>query len=104
MYCKNCGSQIDDGVAFCNRCGTSTSVTRKENQTNVLSVVGMIVALISLLLNFWGIVGIAAVVLSYLGLVQINKTGEKGKGMALTGIAIGAFSIVYAFVMILSLI
>lgn len=25
MYCKNCGTQINDGAAFCEKCGTATS-------------------------------------------------------------------------------
>lgn len=71
--------------------------------TNMLSIIGIIVAGISLLINFGGIVGICAVILSSVALIQIGKTGEKGKGLAITGIAIGAASIIYAFIIYVSL-
>lgn len=32
MFCKNCGSQIDDGVANCPNCGTATGVTQAATQ------------------------------------------------------------------------
>lgn len=104
MYCKECGNYLDEKSLFCNKCGISTMVIKKSTQANVLSIVGLIVACISFFLNFWGIVGIAAVILSSFALIQINKTGEKGKGMAIAGILIGSFQIIYAFIMILILI
>ena len=102
MYCKKCGNKLVEDSVFCDKCGTNTPASSSA-QTNILAVVGLIVAGISIFLNFAGIVGIAAVVLSSLGLMQINKTGEKGKGMAITGISIGAFSVIYGFIMIMLL-
>lgn len=101
MFCKNCGAEIIEGSNFCLNCGTSVASGENRNKFNTLSTVGLIVAAISLLLNFWGLVGIAAVILSSIGLIQINRTGEKGKGIAITGILLGAFSIIYGFTMIL---
>lgn len=103
MYCSECGNQLEENVSFCDKCGANTAIAKKPNLTNILAVIGLILAGVSLLLNFWGIVGIAAVILSSLGLVQISKTGEKGKGIAIAGISIGAFSIVYAFAVIILL-
>ena len=71
-------------------------------KTNTMAVVGMIVAMISLLLNFWGIVGIAAIVISAMGLLQINETGQKGKTLAIVGVSVGTISVVYAYYIILS--
>ncbi|MBE7035348.1 MAG: DUF4190 domain-containing protein [Ruminococcaceae bacterium] len=104
MYCKKCGSVLRENTVYCDRCGTGANIKSKTKQTNVLAIIGIIVAGISIFLNFWGLVGIASVILSSMGLIQINKTGEKGKGMAITGISIGAFSILYGFLMIIVLI
>lgn len=101
MYCKQCGNELSENAAYCEKCGLGKDVERKSGQTNMLAIVGLIVAGISFFLNFWGLVGIAAVILSSIGLLQIDKTGEKGKGMAITGIGIGAFSIMYGFAMIM---
>lgn len=48
-----------------------------SDKTNVLSIIGLISAF------FIPLVGL---VLSIIGLVQINKSGEKGKGIAISGI------------------
>ena len=104
MFCKHCGEELTDDCGFCQHCGESSKSSKGKNDYNILSIMGLIVAGISLLLNFWGIVGIAAVVLSSMGLLQINKTGEKGKGIAIAGISIGSFSIIYGLLMILLLI
>lgn len=101
MYCKQCGKELRESSAFCEYCGTRAEFWKKQEQVNTLSIVGMIVAGISIFLNFWGLVGIAAVILSSMGLIQINKSGEKGKGIAITGILLGAFSIIYGFIMIM---
>lgn len=103
MFCKNCGNKILENSSFCSNCGTGINddiSTQKTRQTNMLSIIGLIVAGISIFLNFWGIVGIAAVILSSMALIQINKSGEKGKSLAISGISIGAFSILYGFIII----
>ena len=62
-----------------------------ENQakTNGLAIAGFVVSLVSLLINFAGIVGLTGTILSAVGLSQINSRGEKGKGMAIAGLIIG---------------
>lgn len=108
MYCHACGEQIEDGLHFCPRCGTqqpNTSVVpaqpANKTSTDVCSVVGFVVSLISLLINFWGIMGIVATVFSVIGLLHCNQNHAKGKGLAIAGIVIGTISIVYgAFTLI----
>ena len=105
MYCKQCGIELQEGNLFCKMCGARVDIEKNnmdsvQNKTNTMALMGLIVSGISLLLNFWGIVGIVAVILSTLGLLQINETNEKGKGMAITGISIGAFSIIYGCIML----
>lgn len=74
-----------------------------NNKINSLALAGFITSIISLFLNFWGIVGIVGVVLSSVGLAQINSKKERGSGLAISGIMIGVFSILYAFYIIVSL-
>lgn len=55
---------------------------------------------ISLFLNFFGIVGLVATVLSAIGLSKVKETGT-GKGFAVTGLVIGIISILWAVFAIL---
>lgn len=73
-----------------------------NNKINSLALAGFITSIISLFLNFWGIVGIVGVVLSSVGLAQISSRKERGGGLAISGIIVGVFSILYACYIILS--
>lgn len=33
MYCKKCGSQINDDAVFCKKCGTPINVENKDAET-----------------------------------------------------------------------
>ena len=50
-----------------------------KNSYNVFAIVGFVLGIISFFLNFFGIVGILAVVFSAIGLSQISKNQQKGK-------------------------
>lgn len=65
-----------------------------QGQSNNLALAGFIVALCSLLINFAGIVGLVATILSGVGLSKVKTTG-KGKGFAIAGLVIGIISIIY---------
>lgn len=70
---------------------------KKSNDSyNAFAMTGFVLSIISFFLNFWGIVGILAVVFSILGLCQISKTSQKGKVLSILGIIFGAINIVYA--------
>ena len=97
MYCKHCGNEIAPSVSFCGFCGTKVEKFQKQQKTNIMSIIGVILAGISLLLNFWGIVGICAVVFSTVGLLQVNSSEEKGKEISVAGIIVGGFSVLYGF-------
>ena len=64
---------------------------------NMLALVGFIVGCVSLLLNFWGLVGIAALILSIIGLVQINQKHTRGKGLAIAGAILGGIGVIWGF-------
>ena len=60
-------------------------------QTNVMALTSMIVSLGSIL--FGGLFAIAGVILGHIALKQIERTGEEGKGFALTGLIAGYIQI-----------
>lgn len=116
MYCINCGKEIDDGASFCPACGaaqkptaTSSNATHTNQSTvqkapyDTMSIVGLVISGISLLLNFWGIVGIAGTIVSVIGLINCNQKNKNGKIFAIIGIIIGGWSIIYGVISLLSL-
>ena len=123
MFCVNCGKEIKDDSTFCPECGAiqqgTTSSAGSNTETNVNSatqpvvqkapynimcIVGLVISGISLLLNFWGLVGIAGTIVSVIGLTSCTRKNENGKTLAIIGIVIGVFSILYGFIYILSIV
>lgn len=83
---------------------SNTTVQQSENPTtNTMAVVGFVVGLISLLIDFWGLIGIVAIVLSVAGYMGCNQHNQKGKGRAVFGIIFGLASVLYAFFKLLAL-
>lgn len=124
MFCSKCGNGIADGSRFCPKCGQPVNVynngTQAQNnnviytatqnvpvtqsaQYNIMSIVGLVISCISLLLNFWGLVGIAGTIVSVVGLVSCKRKHEKGQVCAIIGIIIGVFSIVYGAIALINL-
>lgn len=86
MFCKNCGSQIDDKAVVCPHCGVATNnydtnYTPKSDKTNVMAIVGFI-------LSFF--IAIAGLICSIIGYKKAAELDGKGKGLALAGIIISA--------------
>lgn len=111
-FCANCGAELREGSDICLNCGkminnsttevnTTTTVSTK---TNGLAVAGFVVSLCSLLINFAGLVGATGAILSSVGLAQLKKKNEKGFGLALTGIIVGGFSVIYGIFTLINLI
>lgn len=116
-FCTQCGNELDNNIKFCPNCGTKTTepiiesdLTNQQTFCNVnnnviqkaphnsMSILGLVISIISLFINFWGAVGMAGLILSILGLLQIDKTKENGKALSVIGIIIGVFSVFYAFI------
>lgn len=58
---------------------------------NVLSIVGFVLSLIGF--------NIVAIVLGFIGLSQVKKTGERGRGLAIAAIIIGFAYIVIGIIL-----
>lgn len=121
MKCTNCGNEIDSNVTFCTSCGsrvdgavqTPTGVTIENHdngeaqinnqqhtvestdntKTNGLAIAGFTTSIVGFMIATIVIAPVAAI-LSAVALNQINKTGEKGKGLATAGIIIAIISII----------
>lgn len=63
----------------------STSAVAQES-TNVLSIVAFVLSLVGF--------NVIAIVLGFIGLSQVKKTGQRGRGFALAAVIIGFASIV----------
>lgn len=113
MFCSNCGKEIKDGATFCPECGTAQQVTTPPPTSNVgnyatptsqptvqkapyntMCIVGLVISCISILLNFYGLVGIAGTIVSVIGLNSCKQKNENGKALAIFGIVIGVMSII----------
>ena len=122
MFCIHCGKEISDNSTFCPECGAaqqeitpppaantgncSTPVNHSAVQKapyNMMCIIGLVISGISLLLNFWGLVGIVGTIVSVIGLVNCKQKNQNGKALAITGIAIGGFSILYGVISIILL-
>ena len=92
MYCRNCGSNLDDRAVVCPHCGVPTGVQPPEQTTesNTIATVGFI-------LSFF--VAIAGLICSIIGYRNASKLNGNGKGFALAGIIISSVSMVLAFIM-----
>ncbi|MGA1811193.1 DUF4190 domain-containing protein [Frondihabitans sp. 4ASC-45] len=61
-------------------------------KTNTLAIVGFVLAFV---------INIAGVVVSIIALNQIKQTGEKGRGLAIAGIIIGALSLIIGIIAVI---
>lgn len=74
----------------------NNQIITTKNSYNIFAIVGFVLGIISFFLNFFGIVGILAVVFAAVGLSQISKKQQQGKVLAILGIIFGAINIIYA--------
>ena len=109
-YCSKCGKEIMEEAVICPECGCAVEAdafskteadTESSTKINILALLGFIFGLISWILNFFGLVGMAAVVLSCLGLAKLEKGDSKGKIFSIIGLISGICNIIYAVIVII---
>lgn len=61
---------------------------------NVLSIVGFVLSLVGF--------NVIAVILGFIGLSQVKKTGQRGRGFAIAAIIIGLLSLIIFIIVIIA--
>ena len=89
MYCKNCGTEINDNAVICPHCGVATDnyakSTAVSEQKNTLALVGFILSF------FVALAGLIVSIIAYKNAKKPEFNGD-GKNFALAGIIISAVS------------
>jgi hypothetical protein len=129
MFCAKCGTQIEGGSRFCQKCGASVPPPAGQYDASfqptaapatappaqpasyqpgtAVKTSGMAIA--SLILGIIGMISIPTMLLSILAIIfgaigmgQVNKSNGllKGKGMAVTGIILGILAILLTIAVI----
>lgn len=113
MNCPKCNKKNSDDSIYCMYCGKElkveetikTEITNtNQSRINPLALAGFIVSMISACTAIFGIIGIVGIVLSAVGLSQINKNNERGKGFALAGLIVGILGVVFGIFRVILLI
>lgn len=65
---------------------------------NGLAITSLVLGIVGLFISFYGIVGLIALILGFVARRQIARTGQRGSGMALAGIILGAVGLVWGII------
>lgn len=100
-YCAHCGAELLDEAVICPKCGCSSDANSemvRELKKNAFAIAGFVLSLVAMFINMYAIPAAIGLVLSIIGLIQINKGGYKNKGLAIAGIVLGVIALVYDIV------
>jgi len=105
VHCRECGKQISNMAQACPSCGCPVTTPTESGQTlngvkkrNTLALAGFVTGLASLILNFFGIVGMGAAILSGIALGKFNNETENNKWMAVVGLILGCIGMIWGLV------
>ena len=102
MYCKHCGHEVNENAIICPNCGIATEnymavakPAAPQQKVNGFAIAGMICVLVGLIGGdyLFCLPSIVGLILSIVGMVKV-KEYKSGFGFALTGIIVGAISLV----------
>ena len=111
MYCKNCGTRLDDDAKFCPNCGVKVSEDIPINNTptygnnaavyvytqNLSRINGFSIA--GFVLSFFWFLAILGLIFSILGYRQAIRENTS-KGLAIAGIALSSVCIAFWVIII----
>ncbi len=75
---------------------TDQSAVPAQPSYNILSIIGFVISLLGF--------NVVAIILGAIGLSQIKKSGERGRGFALAAIWIGVISLILGIIAIIAFI
>ena len=98
-FCTYCGKEIDENDNVCGYCGNAINKNNTEvinivnntNKTDGFATAGFVLSLVSFFCC--GFTSVIALIFSIVGLVNCNKHGTNGKGLAISGIVISTILI-----------
>jgi len=97
MFCKNCGSEIDDNATVCIHCGAATQNNLQQQPvktTNTLAIVGFVFAFI---------IPLVGLICSIMGYKRADRDfGGAQKGLALAGFIISLIDIVITLIIVIT--
>ena len=115
-FCTNCGAEVSDGFAFCEKCGTPVDGSVKApaqapvqqaapqyNQAqpaakrNGMALAGFILSLVNVFCCLGGL-NLFALIFSIIGLVKAKDYNGDRKGLALAGLIITILAMVISVV------
>ena len=99
MFCRNCGSNIEDNVAYCPHCGYATGIVQvpmappqQKEEGNGMAIAGFVCSFFVPLLG-WIFGGI--------GLSRSNKRNGKGKSLSIAALIIATVNWAVSFALML---
>lgn len=107
-YCINCGNELAEDSKFCNKCGVDSennnvaennqnveTANQGKSKTNGQAIAAFVVSLVGLFI-FGVYCGLISLGLGITALKHIKAfPNEKGKGLAIVGIVIGAIDVIF---------
>ena len=97
------GGAGNGGAAASDAFGSPGGYARPINQSpirkaqyNLLCILGLVISLISLVFNYFGLVGLGGIIVSVIGLVHCNRRRENGRILGALGVLFGAVSVITA--------
>ena len=94
-YCRSCGAELVDEAVVCPKCGVAVGEVQEPLKKNSMAVAGFVLSIIALVINLYAIPAILGLVMSIIGLIQINKGGYKGKKLAIAGLIMSIIALVW---------
>jgi len=97
MYCKHCGSMLEDATPFCPNCGKPVQPTvHTSKNKNVYCVAAFICGLVSFFVLPY-MSGIGAIVCGIIGIATFDDQNNTNKWQGITGLILGILGILSAF-------
>lgn len=102
MFCKHCGSEIDDKAVVCVHCGVPVEeevITTDENKpavkkrVNVFGIIGFVIGILSIYLSmYFCIASIVGLIFSIVGICLWKRSTHNG--LAIAGLVINILTLV----------